>query len=369
MVKPDQPRVAWFAATRSDVLRLVPLYRALAPAPRSRTRPHWFVFTAEQGMAAYQALDYFDFHPDEDCELRRPAEDPTLRLQGLIARIETVIRNRRISHALFTGFGPTATAAAIVCHGRQCRGLWLRPPDPAGLVRRLRWEGGLVSIIGSLAAAVSVLPMPFPASVGGPDSAPPDSHAPTRSASGPAAIGGRRTDAPLVMICIGRSLWGMHGILERVVAASARWAREMPSVDWLLFRSLDARMEGPLQSMADRPSNLLATTPIPYPQYSDLLARSAAVVTDSPHIAAECMEEERPVAALGELPSPQGESCPGRLIEITPEDLEGEDLRAFLDRAIQGSLERPPAKRSLARPEDRVLQDIQDWLRGEDWSE
>ena len=79
-MKSARPRVVWLAGTRSEALRLGPLYRSLFTRSRAAGPLHGFALTGEQGMAATQAVEEFGIHPNEVFELRHPAEDPAIRL-------------------------------------------------------------------------------------------------------------------------------------------------------------------------------------------------------------------------------------------------------------------------------------------------
>lgn len=307
-----RPRVLWVAGTRSDVLRLGPYALHFQSVDEPRERIHWFAVTGEQGMAAYQALDDCGLRPDAEAELRHPAEDPAVRLQGLIGEVETLARRYRATHVVFAGCGPTAAASALVCHGRGLRGVWLKPHDPAGLIGRLRWERGLKNVVESLGETVGALET-----------------RPGEGSGGEAALSGtseepagRRADRPLAMVAITRPAWGASDLPERVVTGLAAAARSRPDVDWLMLRSLDARFEGPLHSLAARPANLLTAPPVPYATYAAWLAQSALMITDSWAIAAECRANRVEVVALGETGG-HG-AAPSGVVELAADDVDGE---------------------------------------------
>lgn len=321
-----RPRVLWLAGTRTEVLQLAPNLQALQQGERLRDALTWFAVTGEQGVAVYQALDDCGVRPDEEAELRHPAEDPAARLRGLIDEIETLARRHRATHLVFAGCGPTAAAAALVCHGRGLRGVWLRPNDAVGLISRLRWERGLEAVILSLSECVEVIHNAVPS-------------ARLRGLVGISGTGelppGRREGALLVMLGITRPAWGSSDVPERIVAAVARWARRAPEIDWLFLRSLDARFEGPIGSLTERPSNFLTAPPVPHGVYADWLWGAQTIVTDSWAMAAEAAVAGVQVVALGESEDPSV----GRATQpwaIVPSDFDGDELGEFLIRSLRG---------------------------------
>lgn len=349
----SQPRALWVAGTRGEVLHLGPLYRALRLPEHDEHARHWFAVLGEQGMATYQAIDFLGLHPDEEFELRYLADDPAIRLHHLMKDIESLVRRHRATHVLFSGFGPTAAAAALVCHGRQCRGLWVRPRDPANLIPRLRWERGLEAVIKALPHSVGVAQAEgFPLAVDGVGCVDGVDSGEFKE------VPNRRSGAPLIMIAVTRMLWGMQGVLNQVVCTAAEWARAAPEADWLLMRTLDPRLEGPLNSMPDRPANLLSSPPVPYNEYQRLLVECSAVLTDSCHIAAEFMDRGRAVAALGELPA-ETRALGEKLMHIGAADLSSEGLLTFLKKSLRESS--PPPKAIHTHSND-LLSKVESWL-------
>ena len=108
-------RVGWIAGTRGELLLLGPVFRTLCRRDRADRygRVGWLLCTGEQGMAAYQALDFLGLAADETSPLCHPADDPAIRLTGMLRRTETTMHRRKLTHVIVTGFGPTAAAAAI----------------------------------------------------------------------------------------------------------------------------------------------------------------------------------------------------------------------------------------------------------------
>lgn len=319
-------RIAWLAGTRGEILQLGPLFKRVFAPRDPKGDLHWFATTGEQGMAATQALDELEIAPHEEFELRNPSDDPAIRLHELMRDIERFLRRGRSTHAVFAGRGPTAAATALACHGRQVRALWLMPPDPAGVNAMQGWESGLERIIGSLVEGagtpgcvrvlnVNARPEPKPEAF--------------------PAIEGRRPDAPLAVIATGRMLWGMQGVYGRLVQACGKWAREMPEVDWLLMRSLDWHLEGPLMSMEARPANLLSCPPLPYSAYVSLIERCDAALTDSPAIAAECMALGIPLLALGEKKPAHGSNTASSVVPVTGGELGSTAVMEFFGRHLR----------------------------------
>lgn len=327
-------RVTWIAATRGDYLLLGPVFMAFKRR-QERGVAHWLMDSGEVGMAACQARDWLGLTPDETAELCHPADEPALRLSLMLERSESFIRRRKGSHVIFSGFGPTAAATAIYCHARGCHGLWLRPPDPAGLAGRLRWEAGLERMIRASAPCVEVWQIP-----GSPDframMAAPEAGAPPLEAELP----GLRPGAPLVIIAVLRRDWGyMDDATSQVAKAAAAWAKARPQTDFLIISNLNARLEGPVRSLPERPANLLLAPPLPYPVYNAALERAALVLTDAPLIVAEAMGRGVAVAMLGDL-APDRAAGAGYGAALTPGDLASEawarEMKALLDKAESG---------------------------------
>ncbi|MCL5271158.1 MAG: hypothetical protein M1457_11575, partial [bacterium] len=112
-----RPRIAWIAGTRGEILLLGPLFQHYIRRSVRNSRPgeplSWLLTTGEHGMAAWQALDLLNLVPDEAGELCHPADEPAVRLGAMLARAEAFVRQRKATHVVFAGFGPTAAGAAL----------------------------------------------------------------------------------------------------------------------------------------------------------------------------------------------------------------------------------------------------------------
>lgn len=282
-------------------------------------------------MAAYQALDALELVADEHSPLCHPADDPAIRLIEVLRRVEVFMHRRKVSCAVFSGFGPTAAASAICCHARGCRGLWLRPPDPAGLVPRLRLEAGLERLISATAPVVQTWQAPeMPPLGNGHGGGGGDLRADLTQ-----EVPGLRGEAPSVLIAVLRREWGTLSKTTSVLArAATRWAAGVPEVDWLVSSNLNMRMEGPLRALKDRPANLLIVPPLPYAVFRSLLARTRVVLTDSALIAGEALRSGKPVAALADEPGDPPGDVSGLVRPLTPEDLDGEATAAWISKKI-----------------------------------
>lgn len=348
----ERSRVVWLAGTRGDVLRLAPYtLKFLAEDPPSR-RLHWFAVTGEQGMGVYQALDDCGMRPHAEAELRHPAEDPAGRLQGLIGEVETLARRFRATHLVCTGAGATAAAAALVSHGREAKGVWIPPYDPAGLVSRFRWERGLESLIRSQWECVRILDAP-----GAGETIPAPEEIEEKDLPH-----GRRLEAPLGIVAITRPTWGSGDLPERAVRAIARWAQASPQADWLFLRSLDARFEGPMKALDERPPNFLSAPPAPYAVYASWLSDARVVLTDSWAIAAEALARRIAVVALGESGGGSDEQD-GALLSIGADTLEGDGVWRFMEGAMKKSEERG-AIAPLWSFNSHVMRELTDALGG-----
>lgn len=361
-------RLTWLAGTRGEVLTLGPAYQALGGKPDpARNLLSWMLQTGENGMAAYQALDFLRLIPSEMAPLCHPADEPAIRLNLMIERAEAFVRQHKGTHAVFAGSGPTAAASAIYCHARGCRGLWLRPYDPAGLIPRLRWESGLERIIRACAPCVQTWQVP-----GVPDwFTLPALAEQAFAGSLENEIPGLRPDAPLVIIAVLRRNWGyLDDTTSRLARAVALWAGAIPEADFLIISNLNARLEGPVRSIKDRPANMLATAPLPYPTYRRLLERTRLVVTDSPMIAAEALERGLPIGSLGDLPPDEEMPFSPLNLPLRPEDLLSEawveHLRDVLEKK---EAEAKPATSEEMQAAPSVLRQIQEaieaWLQEE----
>lgn len=355
--RPRPARVTWVAGTRGEFLVLGQAYLALRRETPNDTN-HWMLHTGEQGTAADQALDFLGLSPDETAELCHPANESTLRLGMMIERIEAFVRHHKASHIVFSGYGATAAAAALHCHGRDCHGLWLRPPDPADLIPRLRWEAGLERIIRACAPGVEVWPVPT---------------LPDLATAGPVAthcdlgeeIPGLRPDAPRVVVAVGRREWGIDcDVTPRVVNAARRWAETWPAVDWVVLSNLNARMEGPLHSIAPRPPNLLSTPPLPYPVWRELLESARLALTDSPLIAAETLEAGVRVATLGGAPEAEATTDAIETPALIPEDLLDPAWLGWMSGVVGAFVPERRGQTDTSRSvmANRIRQPIEDWL-------
>jgi len=324
--------MAWYAGTRSEALLLGPQFlqfRARKLGPET----HRLITTGEQGTQLIQALDAMHLRPDDSMELLAPDDDPAIRLRKLLGTIEQDARRHRSTHFIFSGFGPTAAACAMVAHARHCSALWLRPADPCGLLARSRWESGLARMIESL-ECVTVETCTALAS---------DAVA----ASAQVEIEGRRPGAPLILVSVGRAEWGWNGVLGKLVHALAGLAAAMPEADILVLLSMDMRLHAPLRSLENRPPNLLSTSPLPPGDYAALLADAHVMLTDSPHVGADCIARGIPVLALGEItPNPQVVShdlCRA----ITPDLLTSHELSEHIKHELAAPRPTPTASRKL----------------------
>lgn len=335
-------RMAWYAGTRSEALLLGPQFLQFR-ARRLGPETHRLITTGEQGTQLIQALDAMRLRPDDAMELLAPDDDPAIRLRKLLETIEQDARRHRSTHFIFSGFGPTAAACAMVAHARHCSALWLRPADPCDLIARSRWESGLARMIESL-ECVTVESCTALAS---------DAVA----ASAQVEIEGRRPDAPFILISVGRAEWGWNGVLGKLVHALAGLAASMPEADVLVLLSMDMRLHAPLRSLENRPQNLLSISPLPPGDYSTLLAKARIMLTDSPHVGADCIARGIPVLALGEIVSKPHIARSGLCKAITPGDLT--DLT--LNELISGKLASPQA--AITAPcEMKPSQAIEAWL-------
>jgi hypothetical protein len=342
------------AGARGEILLLGPAYRLIQTGPGVGLTEHRFIFTGEQGVGAYQAMDFIGLRPDHECELRYPAEDPALRLYSLIAVVEQQARRAKLTGLVFSGFGPTALAAALVAHARAIPGFWLRPADPLNLNARMRWEGGIERIMGSIREVFiqSAFPIRFPveAEIG------------AHSSARLRPFAGLRAECPYVIVHVGRYLWGIQGVLARLVASCADWARAAPAADWIVLHSMNARLDGPIQALEHRPENLVVSPPLPYPDYCRLLDGASAVLTDSPHMAAECLDRCIPIAALGETETAPWEGA-SPCIAVRPDDFGGEGLINFFSRAIQSSRARETSSyRDSGEPSQNTAELVLKWL-------
>jgi hypothetical protein len=345
-------RAIWLAGARGEALQLGALHRAIVdPLPRPERDRHVFITTGEQAMPLVQAIDRLGLHPHEAFEPRHPAEDPAIRLHGLMAEIEGEVRRRRADRVIFSGFGATAAAAALVAHARGCRALWVRPPCPLGLHRLQHWESGLTRVVETLADRIDAPPIGRvhdAAPAVAPIEAPPPRD--------------RRPGAPLVLISVGRAIWGYRGVYARLARTAAHWARAIPETDFLIIRNLDARLEGALDSMPDRPANLLAVPPMPYSEYEALLNEARAVLTDSDYVAAEAQSRAIPLIAMTESP-PSAPAPPSiDLRFITDAELDS----AETESSLRAALERPAKSISIPRPffqpSQALIRSAVDWI-------
>lgn len=335
-------RMAWYAGTRSEALLLGPQFlqfRARKLGPET----HRLITTGEQGTQLIQALDAMHLRPDDAMELLAPDDDPAIRLPKLLETIEQDARRHRSTHFIFSGFGPTAAACAMVAHARHCSALWLRPSDPCGLLARSRWESGLTRMIESL-ECVTVEPCVALTS---------DAVA----ASTKVEIEGRRPDAPLILVSVGRAEWGWNGVLGKLVHALAGLAASMPEADVLVLLSMDMRLHAPLRSLENRPPNLLSIAPLPPGDYAALLSNARVMLTDSPHVGADCIARGIPVLALGEI-APNSQSASHDLSRaITPDALAADALASIIR---EGQQRKSPATRATG--EKWISKTLESWL-------
>lgn len=357
IVNLEQLRVLWVGGRRGEILLLGPVFQRLARATGVKPAS-WFMCTGEDGTAAYQALDFLGFKPDEVGALCHPADQPAVRLTILLDRVEAFMRQRKGQKLIFIGYGPAAAAAAICCHARGNPGLWLRPADPAGLIGRMRWESGLARIVEACAPAVKILDLePAPdwtrlAGIG-------LSNQIGRIGRIEQEIPGLRSEAPRVVWAVLRRDWGMFGdTAARLARALGQAAAARPEIDFVVLSNLNAMLERPLATLKDRPKNLLVTPPLPYPVYMDLLRGSAGVTTDSAPVASDAMAIGKPVAALGE-------DAAGKISELVepfiPADISG-PWADWVDRVVREKSNLRP----MSDPEqwlDRAQSVVMQWLK------
>ncbi|MCE5230578.1 UDP-N-acetylglucosamine 2-epimerase [bacterium] len=351
----EQMRVLWIAGRRGEILLLGPVFQRLARAVGIKPT-QWFLGTGEDGTAAFQALDLIGLRPDEVGALCHPADQPAVRMTVMLERIETFMRQRKGQRLIFTGYGPTAAAAALCCHARGNPGLWLKPADPAGLIPRLRWEAGLARVIEACVPAVSVVDLePAPdwtklAGVAGGEKYELEKEIP-----------GLRPGAPRIVWAVLRRDWGMFGdTAAKLARALGKAAGERPEIDFVVLSNLNATLERPIASLEKRPENLIVTPPLPYPVYTDLMRGSAGVTTDSALVADEAMALGRPVAALGET---AGGMNAEKVRSFVSGDFGGEKWTDWVDECARN-------KKELAMPADpeqwidRVQAGVVNWFKG-----
>ena len=284
-------RTVWLAGRRGDILRLAPLLRRLRETA-GPDAPHWLHTTGEEGTAAVQALDTYPLRPDSTALLLHPAESPAVRLRVLMERADDALRERKAGRIIFTGHGPAAAAAALVCQARGCPGLWLRPADPAATLAHLRWESSLAGVIRACAPEVAEVPLaPFPLA----------GLALGSMIDVEREIPGLGLAAPFALVAPLRREWGlMDDAGSRIARGIAAAARLAPAVTWVVVTNLAAGLERPLLALSPRPANLLLTPPLPPALFAALLARAALVLTDGPDTAAAALARGIPLATLGD---------------------------------------------------------------------
>lgn len=283
-------RTAWLAGTRGEARLLGSLFTVLTKGP-APVGPAWWLSTSEHGMALHQMLDALGIIPDEIAPQCHPAEEPAQRLALMLERAEAFGRQRKVQRVVFSGWGPTAIGAALYCHARGGGGVWLRPPDPAGLIPRLRWEAGLERTLLALSPAIQVLQL----------AEPPLADFGEEPIDLAAEIPGLDARRPVVVIAILRREWGLFDdTVTRAVHALERAARAQSEWQFLTLSLLNALLERPFRTLAAPPENLLLVPPLPPAVFRALLARAGAVLTDSVLLAGEALRQDVPLAALGE---------------------------------------------------------------------
>lgn len=351
MVTRGPRRILWLAGTRGEALHLGSLFKRFHAAERalgraSRTE-HRLLLTGDQGTPAHQALDSLGLEPHEEFELRHPAEDPALRLNGILEGIERASRRGRAHALVFAGAGPTAMAAALVAHARPCRAIRLRPFDPAGLGARMRWEAGHARAIEALVeprdtieigcAPIELLEGAVPRGGGilVPDFVARASHPCEPTLHGESA-------RPIAIVALGRRQWGWNGMYARLADVVAGWARARPDADFLVVSSLDARQEGPFRSLPDPPPNLVFAPPMGFATWRHLLeTRARVVVTDAAGSAADALARGVGVVAVGETET--GDPNPSiRTIAALPASLAGEEVEGAFREYLYATDARTP---------------------------
>ncbi len=287
-------RIAWIGGRRGELLSIAPLFRHFRKRYHDR-QLHWLCDTGEDGMASSQALDYLKLVPDKTSDLCHPAEETVLRIRLMIDRSESFMRHCKADAAVFSGCGPTALAASICCMTRRSRGLWLKPSDPAGVIRRFTLESCYQRMIHASFPPSDIVNL--------------DYHVPT----GMTDDGGQelnpevdlpdyREKVPRLLVHVQRREWNIKGSLsERLAHMIAAWARRRPGADYLVLGNLNACTERPVRIHAENLGNYMIAPPLPYPLYLRLMRECSVVLTDSPLVATEALQHAKPLAVLGEL--------------------------------------------------------------------
>nr|AIA14259.1 Unknown Function [uncultured bacterium] len=299
-----QYRVVWLAGTRGELLLLAPFLQAFKQQLIVDGPIHFLFDTGEHGMAMQQTMDFLKLCADETAPLLHPADEPSVRLQEVLERVEAFTRQRKASHLILTGYGASATAASLLCHTRGSRALWLRPADPAGVIETLELESGYCRIISACGPRVKIADLPI---------LQPQVDLKADQYDLREELPGVRGDAPLALIAVLRREWGMRNdTTSALVRRAAEWARHRPEIDFVFLSNLNARLESPFRSLRERPLNLLIAPPLPYPLYRELLNHAIFMLTDSPLFAADALGTSIPLITLGDT---------AKLNGITPADL------------------------------------------------
>lgn len=227
--------------------------------------PGLWLSTEEQGMALAQVLDHLAIIPHESAPQCHPAEEPAQRLSIMLARAESFARQRRARTVIAAGWGPTAVGMALFAHSRGGGGVWLRPPDPAGLTARLGWESGNERVIRACGTAVRVIELdaqPWRSGDASEGDAKPDKA--DIEAELRLQLPGLDLAAPRVLVAVLRREWGVFDDkFTRLARASARWATERPATHFVLLSHLNSRLERPFRSIEYPPPTCTSRPPCP----------------------------------------------------------------------------------------------------------
>jgi hypothetical protein len=352
-------RIAWMGGRRGELLMLAPLFSHFRKTFHNQ-QMHWLIDAAEDGMASSQAMDYLQLVPDETSDLCHPADETAVRIRMMMDRSESFMRHCKADAAVFGGCGSMALAASICCMARRCRGLWIKPSDPAGVLERFVLESRYQKIIRASFPGSDVMELDYhvPA-VTHPDE--------VRELEPVVEIPGYRENVPRLLVHVQRKEWNIKGNLsERLARTIAVWARNRPGGDYLVLGNLNACTERPMRIQSENLGNYMIAPPLPYPLYLRLMKECRVVLTDSPLVASEALAHGKPLVVLGELPGAAGGNSPGRGIHhITPDGLGADadplDLMDTVDVA-SGQMRVHDEFPGTVSVQDAVIERIEDWI-------
>jgi UDP-N-acetylglucosamine 2-epimerase (non-hydrolysing) len=104
------PMVCIVVGTRPEVIKMAPVYRALA---RSSTLQPFLLSTGQHREMLDQALQVFELEPDEDLQLMIPGQDLTELTAAALRRLGMFFTSRRPEALLVQGDTTTVFAAAL----------------------------------------------------------------------------------------------------------------------------------------------------------------------------------------------------------------------------------------------------------------